>query len=228
MPDPNRQQLNYLLTRFLKSRSNLDRSALIEYLSRSPLTKITAQRMNERYGHLIRGHVGYLEYEDLVSVAQMAMVKIVDDFNPSLSRDFEKCVINRMRQAILQEIRHGFRGGRGAMENVSRRIYEVSLDHEQDSWNGEAPTRAETIASHDESPWVALQRSDIRAAVLRLPEPERTVIIYKIFKGLSIEEGGASLDPPVPRTTATDAYHRGLSTLAKTLAEYEDGLDAVE
>lgn len=216
---------------FVKSKTDrsrvkydFDRNNLIEHLCSSPFAYITTQRMYRRFGYLIENHVGYIDRDDLVSIAMIALVKIVDDYDPSRGHEFKKCAINRMRQAILSEIRKGFRGGRGALENVNKRIYEVSLDNEIDTCESERPFRLD-VPSEEESPWVSVQKSDIRNAVYGLPSPEREIVYKKHFEQMSIEESGASMG--IPRSTSHEIYHRGLEILSKNLVQYANGIDTM-
>ncbi len=96
MPEPQEQELNDLWTEFKSTGDGRAREGLI--LHYSPLVKFVAGRVGS-------GLPKNVDHSDLVSFGTFGLIDAVDKFEPERGFKFETYAVNRIKGAILDELR---------------------------------------------------------------------------------------------------------------------------
>lgn len=118
---------------------------------------------------------GALDYDDLAQEGMIGLIKAADRFDPSRGVQF-------ITYAYLAVRRHLLR--------VINRQSEAPLSLDAPAADG-LPPLGETIAAP--APGDSADLCDVRALVDRLPDPQRRVIVWRYWEGLSLREAGGQI-----------------------------------
>lgn len=226
----NDPQLTRLMEAFLAERAPEDpfppaRAPLVQYLADGPLARQAAQRVIQRFRDLMARRIVRIEEEDLFQEARLALIGMVDDYNPSLGKPFEQCARFRMFQKLFGLVRDSVPGGREALASVERRIRELSFDDPVFSaaHDHATITRHEMVPGDEDSPHEAFQKHEVLDALARVPDPQRTAMDLVVVQQHSLRDAAKLMG--CAHSTVSAYVREGAEYLRHHLPHYADGID---
>ena len=148
-------------------------------------------------------HIG-IEYEDLVSIATIGLVKAANTYDESMGYKFSTYAIKCARTEMLKQLR-----------KIKKRAVTISFEQTTRA-NKEDCKIGDTI--EDENDWVGkfVEHEDLTYAMSKLTDKEKTVIELRYYKNLTRNEVAEKMG--MSNTLCSSITKRALSKLRKSMA----------
>ena len=179
------------------------RAALIEQFV--PLVQVIARGMRVASGSL-------MDADDVRSAATLGLIDAVDRYDPDRGVPFEAYAAQRIRGAVIDEVRRI--GDRRRAEDAETAVRTVSLDElTEDDWQ-----RVPAALSDDLD--VPFEREDLRTRVQRalatLPARQREVLARYYAESLTLREAGRRMG--ISEARACQLHGKAIQNLQRALA----------
>jgi RNA polymerase sigma factor for flagellar operon FliA len=179
------------------------RAALIEQFV--PLVLVIARGMRVASGSL-------MDADDVRSAATLGLIDAVDRYDPERGVPFEAYAAQRIRGAVIDEVRRI--GDRRRAEDAETAVRTVSLDElTEDDWQ-----RVPAALSDDLD--LPFEREDLRARVQRalstLPARQREVLARYYAEALTLREAGRRMG--ISEARACQLHGKAIQNLQRALA----------
>ncbi|MGE5221943.1 MAG: RNA polymerase sigma factor [Omnitrophica WOR_2 bacterium] len=167
-------------------------------------------------------------------INKQALVGIYEQHSPGIYRFAyrqlgdrglaEECVSETFSRFL-----HAMRQGRAPIENVTGYLYRIAqnciVDHYRRKPRAPLPLEADDHPDPGGDPERAalqqLEEARVRAALQRLPDDQRRVVLLRILEGWSHEQVAEALGKSIEATRALQ--YRALTALRRMLIEKEEG-----